>query len=218
MPGKFEAAPDTCIQMMGIEVDIPILRQLLDAEKMVCPDLMRSLKTGSSAPFFTSGKMQVMQSVAVRQIFSYPFGGQAGCLFLQSKVLELISLQIHFLTRQEPPIQRTVLSADDEERIRYARELLKSRMIDAPNLIELSQLIGLSTSKLKKGFKIVFGKTAFACLHEDRMERACNLLAENRMNVSQVAWEVGYINVGHFSTAFRRHFGIRPKDFQLYST
>jgi AraC-like DNA-binding protein len=91
-------------------------------------------------------------------------------------------------------------------------------MTNAPPLTELSAETGLSLSKLKKGFKIVFGKTAYACLHEDRMERAHSLLSERRLNVSQVAWEIGYINVGHFSTAFRKQFGIRPKEFQLNFT
>ncbi len=39
------------------------------------------------------------------------------------------------------------------------------------------------------------------------------LLDETRTNVSQTAWQVGYTNVSHFSEAFRKRFGILPKQY-----
>lgn len=156
-----------------------------------------------------------MQTAVVRQIFSCPFKGVVRSLFLQSKALELLSLQLAIFTGKALPVRQEVLTADEEERIRHARSILESEMTEAPNLLALSGRTGLSISKLKKGFMIVYGKTAYACLHQYRMERAHTLLSQHRMNVSNVAWEVGYINVGHFGTAFRKQFGVRPKEFQL---
>ena len=88
-------------------------------------------------------------------------------------------------------------------------------MEDPPSLQELSVMSGLNLNKLKKGFQTVFKKTAFGCLHEDRMQRAYELLSERRFNVSEVAWEIGYTNVGHFSAAFKKRFSISPKRLQL---
>ena len=215
MPVTFEACADSCIRMLGIEVNSQILRQLLHEEGRTCTRLEKVLKDNSAEHFLHSGDMAAMQSTIVNQMFSCPYRGQISRLFMQSKVLELISIQLHMLTRSGLPAPPEFVSAGDEERIRYARKLLKNRMTEAPTLTELSALVGLSPSKLKKGFKIVYGKTAYACLHDDRMETAHTLLSERRMNVSEVAWHIGYINVGHFSTAFRKHFGIRPKEFQL---
>lgn len=213
MPGTFEALPGSCIRMLGIEVDTRVLKQLLHDEKHLCPRLESALRPGSNRHFVRGGDMAAVQAMIIDQMFACPYFGQAGTLFLQSKVLELIAFQVNLLTGSRP--RPDYVSAGDEERIRHARNLLKSRMTEAPTLPELSALVGLSPSKLKKGFKAVYGKTAYACLHEDRMETARTLLAERQMNVSEVAWDIGYINVGHFSTAFRKHFGIRPKEFQL---
>ena len=47
------------------------------------------------------------------------------------------------------------------------------------------------------------------------MEKAYALLPQGRMNVSEVAWEVGYINVSHFGAAFRKQYGVNPKVFQV---
>ena len=215
MPGKFEVSAESNVQMLGIEIESEVLKSILKDYEELSPDLCKAL-TSDSAPFFRESRTATpMQSAVIRQLITCPFAGLARSLFIQSKVLELISYQIVLFSDDTRPKNPYFISADDEERIRYAREILKTEMTDPPNLIELSKLAGLGVGKLKKGFKAVYGKSAFNCLHEDRMERAHHLLSERRMNVSEVAWEVGYINVGHFGSAFYKQFGIRPKDFQL---
>ena len=47
-------------------------------------------------------------------------------------------------------------------------------------------------------------------LRELRMERAAALLREGRLNVLQVALEVGYSSPSHFSAAFHETFGCCP--------
>ncbi len=39
------------------------------------------------------------------------------------------------------------------------------------------------------------------------------LLKEHKVNISQVAYAVGFTNEAHFSTVFRKHFGIPPSEF-----
>ena len=215
MPGRFEALPGHCIQMIGLEVERDVLKKMLMEDEDACPILLNLLDEGHDPCFMKCMGLEAIQSAVIRQILSCPFSGLSRSLFFQSKVLELLSLQFEAMGRANRPIRCGVLTPDEEERIRYGREILKSRMENAPLLDELSRITGLSPSKLNRGFKIVFGKTAYTCLHEDRMARAHELLSRRHMNVSQVAWQVGYINVGHFSTAFRKHYGIRPKAFQM---
>lgn len=215
IPATFEVVPEPDIQMLGIEVRLEVLRKMLAGEEDACPRLVRVLESGSGARFFEFTEKNALQSAVAGQILSCPFTGLTRSLFLQAKVLEFLSIQLEALKNNGAAHLQGVLTRDEERRIRNARKLLRSRMADAPTLAELADLTGLSLTCLKKGFKLVFGKTAYACLHEDRMERAHALLSQRRMNVSEVAWEVGYINVGHFSTAFRKQFGIRPKGFQM---
>ena len=46
------------------------------------------------------------------------------------------------------------------------------------------------------------------------MQKARHLLETAEMNVSQVAWEVGYVNVSQFSKAYKKRFGVLPKQYQ----
>lgn len=83
-------------------------------------------------------------------------------------------------------------------------------MDDPPSLLALARQVGLNDFKLKRGFRQVFGTTAFGYLHDQRMERARQLLEERRFNVTEVACTVGYANPSHFAAAFKRKFGVNP--------
>lgn len=42
-------------------------------------------------------------------------------------------------------------------------------------------------------------------------------MRERRLSVTQIAYEVGYEHPANFSTAFRRHFGLLPRDVMARS-
>ena len=44
-------------------------------------------------------------------------------------------------------------------------------------------------------------------------ELAARLLKEQKINVTQVAYTVGFSNLAHFSTIFRKHFGLSPTEY-----
>lgn len=44
------------------------------------------------------------------------------------------------------------------------------------------------------------------------MQHALTLLRERRLAVARIAESVGYSHQTSFATAFRRHFGMRPRD------
>ena len=47
-----------------------------------------------------------------------------------------------------------------------------------------------------------------------RMERACHLLTDTELPVSEIAHAVGFEQPGYFSNTFRRHFGISPGHYR----
>ena len=99
------------------------------------------------------------------------------------------------------------------ESIYMAKKLLVQDLEKPPLLSQLSRQVGLSINKLESGFKEIFGMSVFAFLKEYKMQQAKHLFQEADMNVSQVAWSVGYINVSHFSNAFKNRFNILPKHY-----
>jgi len=80
--------------------------------------------------------------------------------------------------------------------------------------VELARLAGLNDYKLKAGFRQVFGTTVFGYLRQQRLEQARQLLQAQEISVTEAAATVGYSSQGHFAAAFRKQFGINPKDLR----
>lgn len=202
------------VKMLGVALDIAFLESMLEQDEF------RSVERALAAPEEMLNRQSVMtplQKMVVNQMFTCMLPSAARTLFMQGKALELLAYQLSTMSEvaDERPFHGSVcLNSEDSERIRFARETLRKRMTDPPSLPQLGSIAGIAVNKLTKGFRAMYGKSAYDCLREDRMGRAQVLLQERRLNVSEVAWEVGYINVSHFSRAFQKHFGIRPKAYQ----
>lgn len=131
-------------------------------------------------------------------------------IFMESAVLELLGLSLQECLPGPTPTGKSILRGGDTEKIHQARQILQERMENPPSLLELSRLVGLNDYKLKMGFKELFGTTVFGTLREMRLERAKACLTEGRMNVSEAAYFVGYLNPGYFAEAFRKKYRVLP--------
>ena len=152
-----------------------------------------------------------MQTV-VRQILQCPRRGISKRMYLESKSLELFGLAVEeemALHNGKPP---DPLKSDTVDRVHYARDILLQRLEHPPTLAELARLVGLNDYSLKQGFRRTFGKTVSDYLHDYSMEQAWQLLETGIWKVEEVACMVGYGNLSAFGRAFRKQFGIRPKD------
>ena len=154
----------------------------------------------------------VMQSL-LQQILCCPYAGVTQALYLESKALELLTLQFELWKQQE--LSTPKLPTDEVDRLHQAQELLIQNVDDPPLLIELAHQVGLNDRKLKQGFRQLFGTTVFGYLQDYRMGQAKQLLEEDSLSVAAIATSVGYRNPEAFSTAFRRKFSVSPKAYQL---
>lgn len=98
--------------------------------------------------------------------------------------------------------------------LRRARAILQERHVAPPTIEALAREVGLGTTKLKNGFKGLFGKTVCQFTSEIRMERAREMLCKPDVPISEVAEVLGYEYQNSFTAAFRRHFGVLPKDYR----
>ncbi|MEH2467241.1 helix-turn-helix transcriptional regulator [Nostoc sp.] len=157
----------------------------------------------------------VMQNI-LQQILRCPYKGITKRMYLESKALELTTLTVQEeLKIKEGRQNPTVLKLDDIERIHHARNILLGNLDNPPSLMELARQVGLNDRSLKQGFCQVFGTTAFAYLHDYRLEKARQLLNTGEMNVIKVAYSIGFANRSYFAAAFKKKFGLSPKEYQI---
>lgn len=98
----------------------------------------------------------------------------------------------------------------DREKIVKAREILLQHIGEPITIKELSRKVAINECYLKKGFKELFGTTVFDFYQSQRMEHARYLLYEKGLSVTEVSMMLGYSSISHFSTAFKKHTGLKP--------
>ena len=160
------------------------------------------------------GTTTVAMQTALHQILNCPFDGVTKKVYLESKVWELMALLIdQEQLRQDSQPHSNPLKSDDIERIHHAREILAQRLEHPPSLLDLARQVGLNDCTLKRGFRQVFGETAFGYLYNQRMETARQLLLAGEVNVSEAARQVGFASRGYFAACFRKKYGVSPREY-----
>lgn len=106
-------------------------------------------------------------------------------------------------------------NAADREKIIKAREVLVQHIGEPITIKALSRKVAINECYLKKGFKEIFGTTIFDFYQSQRMEHAKYLLYEKGLTVTEVSLMLGYSSISHFSTAFKKHTGIKPCELLL---
>ncbi|MBE9193650.1 helix-turn-helix transcriptional regulator [Gloeocapsopsis crepidinum LEGE 06123] len=216
---KFEVFFRQFQRTVGIEIEMPpeLLATFFPGEdgKML-PQLKFLAKENDWQAAIFRKANAATQSVA-QQIINCPYQGINKRMYLQGKVIELMALQLMpFLENCVQDAAKTQLSPrlkkETIAKIHYAREILLLRLENPPLLSELAQRVGISESSLQRGFQILFGTTVFGYLTNQRMEHAQQLLRERNLTVAEVANIVGYAHLGHFAAAFKRRFGITPRE------
>lgn len=134
-------------------------------------------------------------------------------VFYESKMLEIIALMLEVQHRAGDQIG-PFLPEKDEEKIRYARQILEQNLANPPSLAQLAKQIASNEFTLKRGFKLIFGMPVFKFLQKLRMERAAELLRDSQLQVSEVAEAVGYESVSAFTRAFREQYRLLPSDLR----
>ena len=81
------------------------------------------------------------------------------------------------------------------------------------NVEVLTRDVGISRAQLHRKMKEMTGISAGEFIRNLRLEQAARLIAEGNINITQVAFAVGFNNQTHFSTVFKKHYGVTPTEY-----
>jgi AraC-like DNA-binding protein len=134
----------------------------------------------------------------------------------QTQMLLLYSLDCMLGEKEIDVISCKFLANEaDREKVINAREILIQHIGEPITIKELSRKVAMNECYLKKGFKEMFGTTIFDFYQSQRMEHAKYLLYEKGLSVTEVSLLLGYSSISHFSTAFKKHTGLKPCELLL---
>jgi len=139
---------------------------------------------------------------------------------LQRLYLEGASSQLFALILGQKPIEPLPAKTTNgillthKNTLHDAARYLLTDVANPPTIEQLAAHSGLSARRLNLQFKEVFGCTVFALLCQRRLQLAKEILTETPdIALHDLANRIGYSHSTNFIAAFKREFGIPPRQY-----
>jgi len=101
-------------------------------------------------------------------------------------------------------------------RINRVMDYIGKNLDKAIDLSVMAEIASFSPYHFHRIFTFVVGETPNNFLSRIKLEKAGQLLQDNqKLAISEVAYQCGFLNVSSFSRAFKTYFGMNAKDFRF---
>ncbi len=174
----------------------------------------KNIKAGKSCQLCSEGMpLSPYMQFAIDQIINADASKVFKPLYIESKILELLALQLkQIVALEKTPIP--TLKPESIKKIARVKAFMEQNLHKTMTLADLSKIAGTNDYAIKKGFKRLYGTPVFAYWNTLKMNMAKKLLLQKTVSIGEVSDKLGYKNQRHFSSAFKKQFGLTPRQFQ----
>lgn len=116
--------------------------------------------------------------------------------------------------KQDDKVEKIEVKGNDEELMERIMKVVNENMGDSDfNVEKMCDEVGVSRTQLHRKLKEMTGVPTSEFLRNIRLNEAARLIREHKINITQVSYMVGFANNSHFSTAFKKYFGMSPTEY-----
>lgn len=135
---------------------------------------------------------------------------------LQDRLLKvkLEEIMIYLIEKEGAAFLSSILKRNDSQVIKFST-VVESNKLNKLTLQELAFLCNMSLSTFKREFNKRYQSTPSKWFQERRLEHAAYLLNNLNKRPIELYEEAGYDTLSNFVQAFKKKYGITPKQFQL---
>lgn len=159
--------------------------------------------------------IQRAQEDALRIVLNCPMDGKLGEMMMETAIVQIILLQLHSLFQRCDERVQPSVPKRDVELVHDLRDYLLKTYLEDHSLNDLARNFATNTHKLVTTFKKVFGESIFEYIQVLRMDHARELLLDGDIHIKEVARVLRYKNPNHFSSAFKKRFGVSPSSLRV---
>lgn len=157
----------------------------------------------------------IMEQILTETSQFSQYRGSLGYLYLDGKLLELLSVYLGEVLELDILMGKIIsMSRTERTAIMETKRIIDSQLAFAPSCKELSRMVHLSVPKLSQGFSSLYGISIHQYIIDQRLAHAAQLLLDGDMNVSEIAAIVGYGKPSNFAAAFKKRYGVVPKNYR----
>lgn len=133
-------------------------------------------------------------------------------MYLESRAIELV---VEALSQAAPHTGRATdpgtLRPAAYQRMQELKAWLRDRASAPPCLEQIARHLNTTSTTLQRHFRRVHGITISDYLQQERLRQARQALEREGISVGEAAALAGYASQNSFATAFKRRFGVSPK-------
>lgn len=147
---------------------------------------------------------------------SKPFNLQELEVLISNLITNRIRLKGKYSGAQEPDDKVGSVEVQENSKVLMDRILdVINRHLDDPelNVEMLARELSISRTQLHRKMKELTGMPTSDFIRNIRLRQAAVLLREKDVNITQVAYAVGFVSQPHFSTVFKKLYGLSPKEY-----
>ena len=130
---------------------------------------------------------------------------------LKIKLKEIIHILV---SSDQSGTTKTILSNLFQNNEYEFKEIIHSNLFEDLSMEDLAFFAGLSLSSFKRKFKAVFGSSPARYIKTKRLEKAQKLLKKTTLRVSEIAYDCGFNDIGHFSKSFNSAYHLTPTEYR----
>ncbi|WBX87918.1 AraC family transcriptional regulator [Achromobacter mucicolens] len=138
-----------------------------------------------------------------------PAAPEARRIWYRAKSLEMLAAFVQLLSA---PLALQGPAAEERRQVQQACRLLRERCSEHWPPGRVARMVGLSERRLQELMREHVGRSVHAYLSDVRLMRASELLRSG-MSVTQVAGDLGYSSLSHFSKIFKARYGASPRSW-----
>ena len=114
-------------------------------------------------------------------------------------------------TENIPP---EALSPRDAAFMRDLYALMEKELANTDlEIVKVCEMMKISRTKFYYKVKGLTGENPSVFFKHYKLNRAAELLREGKYNMSEIAWMTGFNTLSHFSTSFKKQFGVPPSEY-----
>ena len=187
------------------------------------PDVLKLVYDNQLPDFFTSKRKPIrrtVEKVRLNQmiknyigslLFYFEHPSMVTEELIKLKVKELILLLVN--TGNSEQVLTILGDLFNPEQYEF-KEIIQSHLFENINLDDLATLTGLSLSSFKRKFKTIFNSSPSRYIKQQRLEKAENLLKTTMLRISDLAFDCGFNDLGHFSKSFVAAYQYTASDYR----
>lgn len=161
-------------------------------------DKLEGLETGADAYIVKPFNMDILRRTIVNLIHTH----------------RMLQLKYGRNDQLEEKVDDVQMKSPDDRLLERIMNVINKNLNNADLSIDgIADEVGISRVHLHRKMKELTGQTPHDFIRNIRLKQAAYLLANQKMNITEVMYACGFNNAASFSTIFKRFYGLSPRDY-----